>query len=141
MSESPAAKVVASVMLKRNSMPTLESFGDLVEHEHGSQKIKFKSTAHDGWLDVQGFDKFVRMHVDIDDEVVQFTTEAVHAVELLLQNGVDFQSEDHGEESHHADIRRFMHSTCLPSPCQTQFVETGVKEAKNVSTADRSEQH
>lgn len=34
-----------------------------------------------------------------------------------------------------------MHSTYLPLPCHTQFVESGVKEAKLAASTDRSEQH
>jgi len=33
-----------------------------------------------------------------------------------------------------------MHACCLPLPSQTQFTESGVKEAKNVSATDRSEE-
>jgi len=38
-----------------------------------------------------------------------------------------------------AGLRLFLHKKHLPLPSQTQFVETGVKDAKNVSATDRSE--
>jgi len=59
-------------------------------------------------------------------------------VAKLVLQGIDMRSFDyHGDVG---AVRFDMHSTHLPLACQTQFVESVVKEAKHVSQTDRSEQ-
>ena len=62
----------------------------------------------------------------------------MHAAERVL-TGVDLRSFDY-EDVDHGAFRRRMHKTYLSVPSQTQFVESGVKDAKHVSATDRSEQ-
>ena len=52
----------------------------------------------------------------------------------MIAESFDYEDRDHGE------LRCYMQNTCLSLPSQTQFVERGVKDAKEVSSTDRSEQ-
>jgi len=70
-------------------------------------------------------------------EPTQCHAASVQAAELVLDN-IDIRSFDyHGELG---TLRFNMHAKHLALPHQTQFVESAVKEAKLVSSTDRSEQ-
>ena len=82
-------------------------------------------------FDLWKFDHFVTGGVSILDNYDPFQ---LHVATLVLQD-VDMR------DMTVPDIyKTWMHSFYLPLASQTQFVEAGVKEAKIVSTTDRSEQ-
>jgi len=55
-----------------------------------------------------------------------------------IDSGVDMRTFNYDGEDD--ALRWNMQQTCLPLPCHTQFVESGVKEAKIVASTDRSEE-
>jgi len=133
LAEAPLAKVVSSVLLGQD-FPA--SFGDEVHYEVGSRTHRFKSAVHGGIIRLESFYQFLKhVVVDTDD---QYCAEARHAAELV-STGVDLRSFDYSDG--HGATRLYMHATYLPLASQTQFVERFVKEAKYVSSTDRSEEH
>jgi len=133
MSESPTAKIVASIILK-TSMSTLESFGNAVTSDAWGQTIHFDSEAHRQVINIRALDTFLCNRVDVDCEYIQLARNGASA---LLQDrslrAKDCRSDIGG-------LLFCLHKKYLSLPSQTQFVETGVKDAKNVSATDRSEQ-
>jgi len=137
MSEYPTARVVASLMMNV-AAPTLQAYVDAVVYNPGSQKIIYKSEAHGRRIDMGGFNKFLRENVSQDVIALDYTQESRTAAQMVL-DGVDFSQMEHDGDV--GNSRLFMHSTYLALACQTQFVERMIKEAKHVSTTDRSEEH
>lgn len=127
MSESPTAKLVVAVMLKRD-MPALGT----AQLTQGMGRHYFKSEAHDRMICIERFNEFLRANIE---DAVECSQESAQAAKLVLAD-VDFRNKDYTEESDSVDIRLHMHSTCLPLASQTQFVESGVKEAKEMSPTD-----
>ena len=137
MSEAPISSVVAAVILNQPR----PAFADRCGHVTGN--IDCDSTAHGRKICLRLFDIFLRKRMDIingDNEVVH-SPQAIATAQLVLA-GVDFRCFDYEDEDEaNGALRLHMHSTYLPLASQTQFVESGVKEARNVSTTDRSEEH
>jgi len=98
---------------------------------------KIQLPARPAIIDLKRFHKFLKRRLELDVSN-DYTPEAIQAAQFVLQ-GVDMRSFDYQDEDHGA-VRLDMHSTYLPLACQTQFVESVVKEAKHVSQTDRSEQ-
>jgi len=134
LSEPPMARIVAAVM-RKEAMPSRDSFGELLIPDIFNERVAFKSDCHKRVVDLKRFDLFIRKIVDGDAE---YTQENLRAAELVA-NGVDLRIKNY--EGAVGAIRLDMHSTYLQLPSQTQFVESIVKEAKLVSQTDRSEQH
>jgi len=131
MAEAPAANVVAAAMLKKD--PTHGT-----PEDRNTGKMTYSSPTHKRAIDLKRFCLFLRQRLEIVDvDNHDCTAEAKVAAQLAL-DGVDMRSfECDGD---HGNVRLDMHSTYLPLACQTQFVESVVKEAKHVSQTDRSEQ-
>ena len=137
MSEAPAAKVVAAMLLGAPKMPSFANDPTVKDDSRITGKILHKSVVHKRDLDLYQFDRFLRKMIDKDVQCCQYSQ---HAAQLVL-NGVDmWQFEYQEQDGLHGHWRWYMHSAHLPLPHQTQFVESAVKEAKNVSATDRSEQ-
>jgi len=137
MSEALTAKVIAAVMLGKG-MPTFETDASVKNDMAMSGYIKFKSEVHNTEICLNLLYKFLQSELkEIGDTNGEYTPQAILAAELVLQ-GVDMRSFDY--VGNVGELRWHMHSTYLPLPHQTQFVESAVKEAKNVSATDRSEQ-
>ena len=136
LSEKHVAQVVAAAMLQV-PMPRFESIFNPL-----SGFCNFKSEAHLGrTIELKSLYNFIRKQIEVAEangDGREHTQDAIHAAKLVL-TGVDLRSFDYQDEQHGA-FRRSMHSTYLPIPSQTQFVESGVKDAKYVSATDRSEQ-
>jgi len=136
LSEAPIAKVVAATILGRE-LPNFASDPSVKDDRRLSGFIKYKSTVHKEDIYLCQFNKWLREQLkDIDGE---YTQESISASTLLLDDGMDLRVIEY-ENGIHGAWRWFMHSTYLPLPHQTQFIESAVKEAKNVSATDRSEQ-
>jgi len=133
LAEGPVAKVTAAVILGRD-FPTFQSSDTVSNQLRLTGKINFVSAVHKRRFCLKHFDKFIRERIDA---AVVCSQEAIAAATLIL-DGVDLRAFDC--DGPHGRIRFEMHSTYLPLPSQTQFVESGVKEAKNVSSTDRSEE-
>ena len=120
LSEAPTARVVASVILGRQS-----------------EFDVFTSTTHgDSMIDLESLHEFIESRVG-DISTMTFEEKPLQAAQLIL-NGVVFRNISLEDE--HQDLRQHMFSKHLPLASQTQFVEFGVKEAKLVSSANRSEE-
>ena len=133
LSEPPLAKVVASVMLKADAPSNAALAPEVLPHPIAGE-MQFMSAAHGRVINVKALDRFIRQNVDDDAEHAAADQQAADA---LLQ-GLNLRDKDY--TNNHGDIRLRMHRKCPPCPSQTQFVESGVKDAKNVSSTDRSEQ-
>jgi len=69
-----------------------------------------------------------------------YTAEADEAA-IAVINGCDLRYKELSSvDPTELPIRKYMFATYLPLPCQTQFVEFGVKEAQHVSQTNRSEE-
>jgi len=134
ISEPGIAKVVAAIILK-TAMPTAETFGASTVHDASNQRHYFDSEAHSQRIDLNKFDRFVRDAIDDNQECSPL---ALQAADGLLR-GVDLRNKDCSEGSDHRPLRMQLHYKHCSLPSQTQFVESGVKDAKNVSATDRSE--
>lgn len=135
ISEAATAKVIAAIILDK-SMPTFDSDPTVKNEMRLSGMLKFRSDVHDQTVDLVDLNKFLRRELkDVDAEYRPQVKHAAHLVAI----GVDMRSFDY-QDANHGVSRWFMHSTYLPLPHQTQFVESAVKESKNVSSTDRSEQ-
>jgi len=136
LSEIPIAQVVAVVMLQV-PMPTFASI-----HNKHTGFYHFESAAHDGRkIELRSLYNFVRKQIEVAEangDGREYTQQAIEAAKRVL-TGVDLRSFDY-EDPEHGEFRLSMHRTYLSVPCQTQFVESGVKDAKYVSATDRSEQ-
>ena len=139
LSELPIAQVVAAAMLHlpMPSFPTL--------YNRLSGRTDYKSKAHaNRKIELRSFDKFLReqmssLHdMDDDDDILHYSPQAIEAAHRVLA-GIDLRSFDY-EDQDNGELRCYMHTTYLALPSQTQFVERGVKDAKEVSSTDRSEQ-
>jgi len=150
LSEAPATRVVANIILGKPK-PTVAEYGNTATYNVLSGKLHVKSIAHGCDVELHLFDRFIRKRLEVgivttadnDDEVPiaskDYSAQAKHAAELVCQ-GFDMRDQDYTAGTHNVDVRLSMHKANLALPSQTQFVETGVKEAKNVSSTDRSEQ-
>ena len=99
--------------------------------------IRFQSTTHrDCRFCLKAFNKFIRSQVWLDN-AAGYSQESKLAAELLLA-GIDLRTKDYTQV--HGPLLYHMHCKHHSLPSQTQFVETGVKDAKHVSSTDRSEQ-
>ena len=133
LSETPLARVVACAMLSRQWDNTLATDPDVVYIVGGQQHV-FNSCVHKRKIDLERFGSFIRDRLEAG---AAHTQEALAAAELIVSK-IDLRRFDY--DGTNGGIRFQMHSTYLPLPSQTQFVESGVKEAKNVSSTDRSEE-
>ena len=83
------------------------------------------------------FNRFVRDKIASAGVAREHTPAAQQAAHAMLQ-GMDLRSTDcSGNDGTFVNL---MHSKHLSLPSQTQFVESGVKDAKNACSTDRSEQ-
>ena len=135
LSESPTAVVVAAVTSKGN-FPSAETFGSAAEHDVPNQRLVFELQAHKCRINLSNFDKFLCKRVGNDQTCSPL---ACTAADKLLR-GLDLQSKDCIEGSKQCPLRLRFHHKHGALPSQTQFTESGVKDAKNVLSADRSEQ-
>jgi hypothetical protein len=121
LSENPLATVVASVMLKKDLPPTIVAHLD--------------SKVHDRTFNIEAFHNFLLSRVD--DDAGAYPHMVLHIAQLLLdEDAFDLRDMDDDNYKCYKDC---MYNMYLPLASQTQFVEAGVKEAKNVSPTDRSE--
>lgn len=131
MSEAPLATVVAGVMLK-------ETPNHLIPCDPLSGFRYYESNVHKRKVDVAKFHRFLTRRLSLIEDDGDYVPGATAAAQIV-HNGGDMRSfECNGEVG---AVRLEMHSTYLPLACQTQFVESIVKEAKLVAQTDRSEQH
>jgi len=145
MSEEPTAKVVAACMLGK-SVPTFDSDPNVKNELRLSGKLVYNSEVHKREIDLVKLHKFISgelnrlKDVTTEDEADhgQYAPQALVAADMLLG---DFDMRKKDYQSQFGNLRWHMHSTCLPLPSQTQFVESLVKDAANASQTDRSEQH
>jgi hypothetical protein len=121
LSERPLSLAIAAVMLNRDLPP--------------QQHPEFASKAHfDRTFDIQSFYTFISDQLNGDQA---YPAMAIYAAELLLQfDQLDLRDMDSVE---YRGVKEFLYYMYLPLASHTQFVEAGVKEAKNVSITDRSE--
>jgi len=139
LSEPPTAKVIAAVILGVD-MPSFQDdpTQSVVNEERLSGFILFKSTTHRGnTFCLKAFNKFIRSKVATLDNTAGYSHESKLAAQLLLA-GIDLRTKDYTQA--HGPLLYHMHCKYFSVPSQTQFVETGVKDAKHVSSTDRSEQ-
>jgi hypothetical protein len=122
LSERPLASVVAIAMLQLppETLATL-SFDEV-----------FPSAVHKRSIVLEDFLAFVRNNLVVDNEV--YEPMALHVANMMLHEGTNIRDMTSPSIYHN-----WMYSTYLPLASHTQFVEAGVKEAKIVSTTDRSE--
>jgi len=130
LSESLTSTMIASIMLKDwNYCMYFELSNRFFYSEVHSRRIKLRDFTM--WLM-----EYVR-----DNE--GYTPQALQAAEYIL-NGYDFRYQEldqlTDEDEDVVNCRKHMFKTYLALPSATQFVEFGVKEAKNVSTTNRSEE-
>jgi len=133
LSEAPTAKVVSAIILQE-AMPSIPEHYDQRGKEH-----YFHSDVHKVRINLNLMYKFFRDSLQDEvgnDEYVQL---AKHAARLVFAQDIDIRSPDYHSE--HGPTRWQMHSTYLPLPSHTEFVESVVKDAKEVSSTDRSEEH
>jgi hypothetical protein len=121
MSEKPMSIVVASVLLGKQPPPCIP--------------VAFESDVHFKAFDVLKFHEFLLSTVP-QDNVYPAMVKVI--ANQLYQSSLDLREMDN-EESEYKALKEFMYSKYLPLASQTQFVEAGVKEAKNVSPTNRSE--
>ena len=131
MAEEPCARVVAAVMLK-----TTPTHG--IPEDRMTGFIPYESTAHKRKLDMKKFCAFLKTRIESIGNDDEHVPEAQQAAQIVSGGG-DMRTFDY--EGDDGVVRHDMHSTYLPLACQTQFVESIVKEAKLVAQTDRSEQH
>jgi len=140
MFEEPFAKVIAAAMLDTD-MPSFESNPNVVDQRRLSGKLLCDSPVQKckEAIDLMAFNRFVRKQIQLVNGGVapQHTRQALDGAQLVLTG--DLRTFDYAGDA--GAIRLHMHTKCLPLACHTQFVERGVKEAKNVSSTDRSEKH
>jgi len=136
LSEPPTAKIVAAVMLGVDR-PPMDNEQDVVNHERMTGSIKFNSKTHGTTICMVLLDRFLRRKVKELDNSAGYTQESKLAAQLVL-DGLDLRRKDYSGPQ--GPLLQHMHTKYYSLPSQTQFVETGVKDAKNVSTTDRSEQ-
>jgi hypothetical protein len=120
LSETPLCIVVASVILKKMPPPVIP--------------LKFESKVHFRTFNVPEFYDFVVSKVDAADQYPDMVSTAAR----LVLKWLDVR--DMNKEDHNRPFKEYLYYLYLPLASQTQFVEAGVKEAKNVSPTDRSEQ-
>jgi len=137
MSEAPMARAIAAAITD-TPRPDLQ---ECCNHLTGF--CNYNSTAHGRVIELHRFDKFIRerLLVVATEFGAGCCQESIAASQLMLQDGVDFRLKTYGPTTAHAAARWFMHSSCLALACQTQFVESGVKDASHVASTDRSEAH
>ena len=137
LSEGPTAKVVAACMSKKN-LPTFETDPAVKDNLRLSGTLDFDSAVHGQTIDMKKLCSFIKASIDSVGNS-EHTPQAKIAADFVCQNDFDMRLKEC--ETQHGSLRWHMHSTHLPLPCRTQFVESFVKEAANVSQTDRSEQH
>ena len=132
LSEDDTALLVAAVMLQDWNA------GMYYEHDHKF----FYSHVHGRRISYRKFGMFLTNYIEpaglANDSPC--TDEAEQAAMMVI-NGCNLRYMDLEDVA--ADellIRKHMFQTYLPLPCQTQFVEFGVKEAQHVSQTNRSEE-
>lgn len=133
LSEEPLARVVGAATLGQD-FPSFDTTATVSNQLSLIGFIYFRSAAHKRRICLVLFNKFLRERLGHD---IVCTQEANAAAQLIVDK-VNLQSFDY--EGDNGAIRLHLHETYLPLPSQTQFVESGVKEAKNVSSTDRSEE-
>jgi hypothetical protein len=119
LSESPLSIVVASILLKKQDLPQ-------------DVAVEFASKVHFHNFHIPSFNAFLRSKVSPTDD---YPPLALHAAQLLL-DGLDLRNM---HDDAYRGFKEYLYYNYLPLASQTQFVEAGVKEAKNVSPTDRSE--
>jgi hypothetical protein len=126
LSEVPLASVIAAVVLKQDTPQEVLHADDFVSKAHYQRSFN-----------ILKFDAFVRSKLTADNDE-QYYPLVRMAAEELLKGQIDLRDMDN-EDPVTAPISNFLYHMYLPLASHTQFVEAGVKEAKNVSTTDRSE--
>lgn len=139
MAEAPYARAVARLIL---GVPALES------DEPFSHSIK--SEVHNDIINSVFFERFIRLKFektltrdgcDIDnDRSLMFPREVILAAEALLADNEDVNVLRNITEPSPTIYQDYLWSNYLPLASQTQFVESGVKDASNVSKTGRSEE-
>jgi len=153
LSEPPLARVVACAM-RREEMPTYDfAAAGVIDERRLSGRLVYPSLAHGRAFCLIKFHKFLSTRLnglgfDIDNDedeavhdVPDYSPEAQECARLLTEDSIDLRSKIYDEGSDNLDLRVHMHKKYLPLPCHTQFVESAVKDAKEVSATDRSEEH
>jgi len=127
-------------------MPSFELDPSVVDDRRMSGNILYKSDIHTKTvrpISVVHCHKFIRQRMKSicanGENIPQCTPEAISAARLII-DGIDLHLFDYND-TNYGEIRYHMHSTHLPFACHTQFVESGVKEAKLSASTDRSEHH
>jgi len=133
LSEEPLARVVASAMCGAE-FPHFENSHTVSNQVRISGRIHFRSLVHKRRICLMLFDKFLRERLE---DGVECDQQARVAAKMIVDK-VEMRSFDY--EGPNGAVRLHMHETHLPLASQTQFVESGVKEAKCVSSTDRSEE-
>jgi hypothetical protein len=123
LSERPLALAVASVLLNKE-----------LPQEVGA--MDFSSKVHDRDINIQAFHSFV-FSIASNNDHNAYHGKVLHASQALFHGHDLREMEQHNDET--KDLKAYLYSMYLPLASQTQFVEAGVKEAKNVSITDRSE--
>jgi hypothetical protein len=120
LSERPLSVAVASAILNRELL--------LQQQELLDSKVHFRQ------FDIQLFHTFIASNISGDQA---YPAMVLYAAELVLQfNHLDLRDMYCPE---YRGVKEFLYYMYLPLASHTQFVEAGVKEAKNVSITDRSE--
>jgi hypothetical protein len=122
LSEKPLALIVATAIIQR-------------EQQEVFDPPDYYSPVHKKSFNLKKFQEFIFNGITVGET---YQVIAMHAAHKLLQ-GVDLRDMSAIPIDNVYDYRTWMYSTYLPLASHTQFVEAGVKEAKIVSTSDRSE--
>jgi hypothetical protein len=122
LSEKPLSIVVAAVM--KGTVPPPVIAGE------------YFSMVHDRTIDIPSFFEFLQSKVKPD---ALYQALPLSIAERLLQDPY-FDLREMDELGADKALKEYMYYHYLPLPSHTQFVEAGVKEARNVSLTDRSEQ-
>ncbi len=138
LSERPLAAIVAR-LIKTEEGRNASSSG-------ATSPGKFKSEVHDREIDLAAFEEFVQKWMRPYYAVGTSTTELpdlVTAAVDLVDTGHDLRVEiDHPDTINRelVAVQGYMFEQYLPLASNTQFVESGVKEAKIVATTGRHEE-
>jgi hypothetical protein len=122
LSEKPLSIAVAAVMKNTTPPPIIAG--------------EFYSQVHDRSIHIPSFFEFIRSKAQPN---ATYQALSLEVAERLLEDPY-FDLRDMDELGADKALKEYMYYRYLPLPSHTQFVEAGVKEAKNVSLTDRSEQ-
>jgi hypothetical protein len=114
LSEKPLATVVATAILKIDQLPQ-------------DMPLEFASKVFFRPFNIHSFQAFHSSKVAAD---ATYNPWALHCSHLLLYHGVDLRDM---ENATYDQIKNNLYKMYLPLASQMQFVEAGVKEARNVS--------